>query len=68
MSPSSEATVSVQDGMSENYLIVNQILSDINSAISGAVACLKVLGTDCVSYAYDEAALTCILSSQLLGM
>ena len=68
MSQSFEATVWVQDGMSEHYLIVNQIFADINSAISCADACLKVLGIDCVSYAYDEAALKCIVSSQLLGM
>ena len=54
--------------ISEHYLLVNQIFSDLSSAISCAVACLKVLGIDCVSYAYDEAALTCIVSSQLLGM
>ena len=61
MSQSSEATVWVQDDMSEHYIIINQILSDIHSAISCAVACLKVLGADCISYAYAEAALTCII-------
>ena len=60
---SSEITVWAQYDISGDFLVVKQILSDINSDISCAVACLKVLGIDCVSYAYAEAALTCILSS-----
>ena len=55
---SSEITVWAQYDMSAHYIIINQIFSDLSSAISCAVACLKVLGADCVSYAYDEAALT----------